>query len=190
MAAKQTTLGLVIEAIQTRKERGGSSRAGIKNTIQAKTGKDLANHLLRKAIETGIAKKMLVKSESGAKFKIGELPKPAKKAAKKPVKKPATAAKKPAAKKAATKKAPAKTKTAAKKAKTPTKATKPKSAKLKKKTPKKPAAKKPAAKKAAPKKKAAAKKKWKSLLGLHVLHLKGYFHSHMFEKVTRNCPIY
>ncbi|MAI63325.1 MAG: histone H1 [Alteromonas sp.] len=158
MAAKQTTLGLVIEAIQTRKERGGSSRAGIKNTIQAKTGKDLANHLLRKAIETGIAKKMLVKSESGAKFKIGELPKPAKKAAKKPVKKPATAAKKPAAKKAA-KKAPAKTKTAAKKAKTPTKATKPKAAKLKKKTPKKPAAKKPAAKKAAPKKKAAAKKK-------------------------------
>ena len=157
MAAKQTTLGLVIEAIQTRKERGGSSRAGIKNTIQAKTGKDLANHLLRKAIETGIAKKMLVKSESGAKFKIGELPKPAKKPAKKPVKKPATAAKKPAAKKA--KKAPAKTKTAAKKAKTPTKATKPKAAKPKKKTPKKPAAKKPAAMKAAPKKKSAPKKK-------------------------------
>ena len=150
-----TVLDTVTAAIQQIGGSKGASRVAIKKVYAANTGKkveDVPNHLLRKAIKSGVEKGILVEGKTKGVFRVDKtkLPKaPKKKPAKKKVvkkkvaKKPAAAAKKPAAKKAA------KAKPAAKKA--------PKKAAAKKPVAKKAAKAKPAAKKA-PKKKAAVKK--------------------------------
>jgi outer membrane biosynthesis protein TonB len=153
-----TVLDTVTAAIQQIGGSKGASRVAIKKVYAANTGKkveDVPNHLLRKAIKSGVEKGILVEGKTKGVFKVDKtkLPKAPKKNAKKPAKKkvvkkkvakkPAAAAKKPAAKKAA------KAKPAAKKA--------PKKAAAKKPVAKKAAKAKPAAKKA-PKKKAAVKK--------------------------------
>ena len=159
---------MIKAAVAALKERGGSSRQAILKYIQAnyKVGDNAAsvNAHLKMALKAGVKNGSLKQSKgtgASGSFKLGEVTKVAKKAAKpkaakpkkaktpkkaKPAKK--TAAKKPAAKKAAKK-------PAAKKAKTPKKAAaKPKKAATK--SPKKAKAAKP--KKAKTPKKAAAKK--------------------------------
>lgn len=165
---------MISQAIAGLKERGGSSRQAIVKYIQAnfkveKEPTKVNSHVktaLKSGVKSGSLKQAKGTGASGS-FKLGEKPKPAKKAAKPkkaaPAKKKKPAAKKPAKKAAGEKKAKAKKATPKKKApaaKKPAKKAagekKPKTAK--KATPKKkPAAKKPAAKKPAAKK-AAAKK--------------------------------
>ena len=150
---------MIVAAVTTLKERGGSSRQAILKYIKAnyKVGDNCDTHVklaLKRAVVATTLKQVKGTGASGS-FKLGEKPKVAK-----PKK---VAAKKPAAKKAAAKK-PAKKATPAKK-KAAKKST-PKKKVAAKKVTKKPAAKKPVAKKPAakkavkktPKKKTAAKK--------------------------------
>ena len=161
---------MVKTAVGSLKERGGSSRQAVLKYIMANfnVGSDAksVNSHLKVALRNGVKKGFLKQSKgtgASGSFKIGELPKPAKKPAVKKAKKPAAkkpAAKKPAAKKPAAKKPAAKTekKTPAKKAKKPAAAKKPAVKKATK--PKTPKKSKPAKspKKATKPKKAAAKK--------------------------------
>jgi len=146
---------MIAAAIESLKERSGSSRQAIVKYVSAnyKVGDSANTHVklaLKRGVTSGVLKQVKGAGASGS-FKLAEKPKKVVK------KKPAAkkAAKKPAAKKAAKKPAAKKTpKKAAKK--TPKKAAKKPAAK--KATPKKkPAAKKPAAKKAKKAKKAAKK---------------------------------
>ena len=155
---------MIVKAITALKERGGSSRQAILKYIVAnfKITADSAvvNSHLKMALRRGVQNKSLKQSKgtgASGSFKVGELPKPAKKKpAKKAVKpkaakpKKSTPKKKPAAKKAAAKKPDGEKKTAKKPA-----AKKPATAK-------KPAAKKPAAKKPAAKKTVKSPKKAKT----------------------------
>ena len=156
-AAHPKYIEMIVAAIATLKERGGSSRQAILKYISAnyKVSEGAGTHV-KLALKRGVAKgdlKQVKGTGASGSFKLAEKPKPAKKAAKK---KPA--AKKPAAKKAAAKKAAKKT---TPKKKKPA-AKKPAAKKSTPKKAKKPAAKKPVAKKAAkktPKKKKTAAKK-------------------------------
>ena len=146
---------MVGKAISALKERGGSSRQAILKYIMANfnVGKDAkpVNAHVKMALKSGVKNNSLKQSKgtgASGSFKIGEVPKPAKK---KPAVKPKKVVKPKAAKPKA--KTPKKTvkKPAAKKPAGEKKTAKPKT--------KKPAAKKPAAKKAAAK---PAKKATKS----------------------------
>ena len=134
---------MIAEAIETLKERGGSSRQAILKYIQANftVGTGAPNHL-KLALRRSVEKKTLLQVKGKGASGSFKLPAKATKAPKKPAKK--VVAKKPAKKTATKKKAPSakkatpKKKTAAKK--TPKKASAKKGAK-------KPVAKKPASKK-------------------------------------------
>ena len=149
---------MVAKAVTALKERGGSSRQAILKYIMANfnVGNDakVVNTHLKIALRSGVKNKSLKQSKgtgASGSFKVGEVPKPAKK---KPVKK----AVKP---KAAKPKAAKPKKATTPKKKTATKKTATKKPAGEKKTTK-PKASKPAAKKAATKKPAAAKKATKS----------------------------
>ena len=159
---------MVAKAVTALKERGGSSRQAILKYILANfnvgTDAKVVNTHLKIALRNGVKNKSLKQSKgtgASGSFKVGEVPKPAKK---KPVKK--------AVKPKAAKPKAAKPKTAKpKKATTPKKKTTTKKTATKKAATKQPAgekktakpkASKPAAKKTATKKPAAAKKATKS----------------------------
>lgn len=161
---------MVVTALGSLKERGGSSRQALLKYLMANfsVGEDskVVNSHLKIALRNGVTKETLKQSKgtgAAGSFKLGEKPKVEKKPkAKKPVTE--TKAKKPKAKKPETKK-PATKKTPVKKAKKPTaaakkpatkKATKPKKTPVKKaKVAKSPAKKTKTAK---PKKEKATKK--------------------------------
>ena len=155
---------MVSKAITALKERGGSSRQAILKYIMANfnVGADakVVNSHLKISLRNGVKNKTLKQSKgtgASGSFRVGEVPKPAKKKPAKKAVKPKAAKPKKAKtpKKTATKK-PAAKKPAAKKPAGEKKTAKPKTAA------KKPATKKPAAKKTAksPKKtKPAAKPK-------------------------------
>ena len=149
---------MVAKAVTALKERGGSSRQAILKYILANfnvgTDAKVVNTHLKIALRNGVKNKSLKQSKgtgASGSFKVGEVPKPAKK---KPVKK----AVKP---KAAKPKAAKPKKATTPKKKTATKKTATKKPAGEKKTTK-PKASKPAAKKTATKKPAAAKKATKS----------------------------
>ena len=149
---------MVAKAVTALKERGGSSRQAILKYILANfnvgTDAKVVNTHLKIALRNGVKNKSLKQSKgtgASGSFKVGEVPKPAKK---KPVKK-AVKPKAAKPKKATTPKKKTTTKkTATKKAATKQPAGEKKTAK--------PKASKPAAKKTATKKPAAAKKATKS----------------------------
>ena len=152
---------MVKDAIQSLKERGGSSRQAILKYIMKKynlgtTEKSINSHL-KLALRAGVNNKTLKQSKgtgASGSFRIGEKSQNEKKPKKKPAAKKAKKPKKAATPKKAKKPAVPKPKSAKKTAK-PKKAATPK--KAKKPAAKKPAAKKPAAKKPAAKKPAAKK---------------------------------
>ena len=136
---------MIAAAIESLKERSGSSRQAIVKYVSAnyKVGDSANTHVklaLKRGVTSGVLKQVKGAGASGS-FKLAEKPKKvvkkkpaAKKAAKKPAAKktpkkaakktPKKAAKKPAAKKATPKKKPAAKKPAAKKAKKAKKAAK------------------------------------------------------------------
>ncbi|XP_078317328.1 uncharacterized protein LOC111119173 [Crassostrea virginica] len=159
-------------ALESLKERGGSSRQAILKYIMAnfKVGNEVnsINAHLKLALKSGVKKGALKQAKgtgASGSFKLGEKPKTEKKPKAKKVSKPKAAKPKKAAAAAKPKKATGEKKTAEKKKKSPKKAAAPKKVKTPKKkapakSPKKAAAAKP--KKVKTPKKPAAKKTKKS----------------------------
>ena len=163
---------MIRAALESLKERGGSSRQAILKYIMAnfKVGNEVnsINAHLKLALKSGVKKGALKQAKgtgASGSFKLGEKPKTEKKPKAKKVSKPKTAKPKKAAAAAKPKKAAGEKKTAEKKKKSPKKAAAPKKVKTPKKkapakSPKKAAAAKP--KKVKTPKKPAAKKTKKS----------------------------
>ena len=163
---------MIRAALESLKERGGSSRQAILKYIMAnfKVGNEVnsINAHLKLALKSGVKKGALKQAKgtgASGSFKLGEKPKTEKKPKAKKVSKPKAAKPKKAAAAAKPKKAAGEKKTADKKKKSPKKAAAPKKVKTPKKkapakSPKKAAAAKP--KKVKTPKKPAAKKTKKS----------------------------
>ena len=152
-------LDMISAAIQSLKERSGSSRQAIQKYVSAnyKVGESCGNHIkmaLKRGVQSGTLVQVKGTGASGS-FKIGKLKADAKPKSKKPVAKKPTA-KKPVAKKPTAKKTTKKASTTPKKKKAPAK--KNSSAKKPKSVAKKPTAAKKPKSKTTPKKKTAAKK--------------------------------
>ena len=170
-AAHPKYVDMIRAALESLKERGGSSRQAILKYIMAnfKVGNEVnsINAHLKLALKSGVKKGALKQAKgtgASGSFKLGEKPKTEKKPKAKKVSKPKTAKPKKAAA-AKPKKAAGEKKTAEKKKKSPKKAAAPKKVKTPKKkapakSPKKAAAAKP--KKAKTPKKPTAKKTKKS----------------------------
>ena len=170
-AAHPKYVDMIRAALESLKERGGSSRQAILKYIMAnfKVGNEVnsINAHLKLALKSGVKKGALKQAKgtgASGSFKLGEKPKTEKKPKAKKVSKPKTAKPKKAAA-AKPKKAAGEKKTADKKKKSPKKAAAPKKVKTPKKkapakSPKKAAAAKP--KKAKTPKKPTAKKTKKS----------------------------
>ncbi|XP_078318465.1 uncharacterized protein LOC144620726 [Crassostrea virginica] len=171
-AAHPKYVDMIRAALESLKERGGSSRQAILKYIMAnfKVGNEVnsINAHLKLALKSGVKKGALKQAKgtgASGSFKLGEKPKTEKKPKAKKVSKPKAAKPKKAAAAAKPKKAAGEKKTADKKKKSPKKAAAPKKVKTPKKkapakSPKKAAAAKP--KKVKTPKKPAAKKTKKS----------------------------
>ena len=171
-AAHPKYVDMIRAALESLKERGGSSRQAILKYIMAnfKVGNDVnsINAHLKLALKSGVKKGALKQAKgtgASGSFKLGEKPKTEKKPKAKKVSKPKAAKPKKAAAAGKPKKAAGEKKTAEKKKKSPKKAAAPKKVKTPKKkapakSPKKAAAAKP--KKVKTPKKPAAKKTKKS----------------------------
>merc|ERR1712048_1323647 len=112
---KETYSELIVKAIIAIKDRRGCSRSAIARWIQINYGKEggsAFNAYLRNALKKGLESGLFKEGKTKQRFKIGELPKPAK-----PVKKKTNSKKKSSSKK----KAGSKKKTASKKKKTASK---------------------------------------------------------------------
>merc|ERR1719411_1776927 len=114
---KESYSEMIVKAILAIKDRKGCSRSAIARWIQINCGKEggsLFNSYLRNALKKGLESGLFKEGKTKQRFKIGELPKPAK-----AVKKKTNSKKKSSSKK----KAGSKKKTASKKKKTSKKKT-------------------------------------------------------------------
>merc|ERR1712048_843639 len=112
---KETYSEMIVKAILAIKDRKGCSRSAIARWIQINCGKEggsLFNSYLRNALKKGLESGLFKEGKTKQRFKIGELPKPAKAVKKKVASKKKTNSKKKTSSK---KKAGSKKKTASKK---------------------------------------------------------------------------